>query len=153
MPPCKMPLTQHIHLDLPIRCLRAHLVGDFTDSDQLLLAGPLPAQVPTACFSSTGTFIPGVLMPGTWFSPQREGRNYHQDPNDFAVFLSAGRSLPKNQENGELTLHHYFSNFRLTDQLSHTRRRLCAPCPFLTKFTSMPTSLLMWEYSLPSTAC
>lgn len=44
---------------------RAHLVGDFTDSDQLLPAGPLPAQVPTACFSSTGTFITGVLTPGS----------------------------------------------------------------------------------------
>lgn len=82
-----------------------------TDSDQLFAVGPRPHQVSKTCFFSTGTFILRVLMPGTWFSPQLEGRHYHRDPNDFVVFLSVGQSLPKNQENRKLTLRHYFSNF------------------------------------------
>lgn len=73
----KMPLTQYIHLDLHNRPQRHCLKSPSRrETSQRVASSTLLASAHTRCPGpaslSQGHLFPGVLTPGTWFSPQLE---------------------------------------------------------------------------------
>lgn len=117
----RMPLPEHILLDLHNRCLRSPSNRGTLRlrSAPASLLALCPYQVSETRFFNRGTFPPRVLPPGTWFCTRLLVRNYQQDPSDVWFSFQQDSSCPRTRKTESSFYMVTSATSCHTDQLSH----------------------------------